>query len=204
MLPLGVLFFETLRIGFLWSEKSMSGPRDIIESIEGEYRRYKALGEGAIGQLSHEELVVRGSPESLSISTIVWHVSGNLESRFTDFLVSDGEKPWRDREVEFEDRPVGRDELLEKWGSGWKTLFGALEPLINEDLGRSITIRGVALTVSEALHRSLAHASYHVGQMVYIGKMLRGEEWSYLSVPPGGSVAYNASPVLEKGAAQGR
>jgi hypothetical protein len=204
MLPSGVLVAVTLRDRIPESEKSMSGPRDIIESIEGEYRRYKELGEGAIEQLSHEELVVRGSPESLSISTIVWHVAGNLESRFTDFLVSDGEKPWRDREVEFEDRPVGRDVLLEKWASGWKTLFAAVEPLTNEDLGRSVTIRGVALTVSEALHRSLAHASYHVGQMVYIGKMLRGEEWTYLSISPGGSVAYNANPVLEKGAAQGR
>lgn len=180
----------------------MSGPRHVIESIEGEYRRYKALGEGVIDQLSKEELAVHGSSESLSIATLVWHVSGNLESRFTDFLTSDGEKAWRHRETEFEDRLVDRDELIEKWERGWAVLLDALEGLTDDDLGRSITIRDVALTVCEALHRSLAHASYHVGQMAYIGKMLRGEEWTYLSIPPGASVAYDANPTLEKGPGQ--
>jgi hypothetical protein len=176
----------------------MSGSRDLIASIEGEYRRYKLLGEKTIEQLSHEELVVRGSPESLSIATIVWHVAGNLRSRFTDFLTSDGEKPWRHRETEFEEREVDREELIETWEGGWRTLFDALEPLTDEDLTRSIQIRGVPLTVCEALHRSLAHTSYHVGQMTYIGKMLKGEEWMYLSIPPGGSAAYNANPDREK------
>lgn len=182
----------------------MSGAREIIGSIEGEYRRYQSLGDKTIGQLSHEELVVHGSPESLSIATLVWHVAGNLQSRFTDFLTSDGEKPWRHRESEFEDRQVSREELVEKWEAGWRTLFDALEPLTDADLSRSVTIRGVPLTVSEALHRSLAHASYHVGQMTYIGKMLKGEEWTYLSIPPGGSTAYNANPVMEKGPGQAR
>ena len=177
----------------------MSSARDVVGSIESEYRRYKSMGEKTIDQLSHEELVVRGSPESLSIATIVWHVAGNLLSRFTDFLTSDGEKPWRERESEFEPREVSREELVDKWEEGWSALFGALEPLTDEDLTRSITIRGVPLTVCESLHRSLAHASYHVGQMTYIGKMLRGEEWTYLTIPPGGSAAYNAKPVLEKG-----
>lgn len=177
----------------------MSGPRHVIESIEGEYRRYQSLGEGVIDQLSTEELVVHGSSESLSIATLVWHVSGNLESRFTDFLTSDGEKPWRHRDTEFEDRMVDRDQLIGKWEQGWAVLLQALQQLTDEDLDRSITIRGVSLTVCEALHRSLAHASYHVGQMAYIGKMLRGEEWEYLSIAPGASVAYNANPTLEKG-----
>ena len=177
----------------------MSGARDVISSIESEYRRYKSMGEGTIDQLSHEELVLRGSPESLSIATIVWHVAGNLQSRFTDFLTSDGEKPWRHRETEFEDRQVGRDELVEKWDAGWKALFDALAPLTDTDLTRSITIRGAPLTVCEALHRSLAHTSYHVGQMTYIGKMLKGEEWMYLTIPPGGSFDYNQNPSLEKG-----
>ncbi len=182
----------------------MSGARHVIDSIGLEFQRYKSMGEKTIDQLSHEELVVRGSPESLSIATIVWHVAGNLESRFTDFLTSDGEKPWRHRETEFEDRRVGREELVEKWDAGWHALFSALESLTDEDLPRSITIRGVALTVCDALHRSLAHASYHVGQMTYIGKMLKGEEWMYLTIPPGGSVDYNQSPVLEKGFGDGR
>jgi len=176
----------------------MSGPRHVIESIEGEYRRYKSLGEAVIAQLSQEELAVHASAESLSIATLVWHMSGNLESRFTDFLTADGEKPWRHRETEFEDRMGDRDQLIEKWERGWVALFQALEALTDEDLDRSIAIRGVALTVCEALHRSLAHASYHAGQIVYIGKMLRGEDWSYLSIPPGASVAYNANPTLER------
>ena len=157
------------------------------------------MAEKTIDQLSHEELVVRGSAESLSLATIVWHVSGNLLSRFTDFLTSDGEKPWRHRETEFEDRHVSRGELVEKWRAAWKTLFDAMDPLTDEELTRSVTIRGQSLTVCEALHRSLAHTSYHVGQMTYIGKMLRGEEWMYLTIPPGGSAEYNANPVLEKG-----
>ena len=181
----------------------MSGPRHVIASIEVEYRRYRSLGEGVIDQLSQEELVVHGSSESLSIATLVWHVSGNLESRFTDFLTSDGEKPWRQRETEFEDRQVSRDGIIEKWDRGWGVLFQALEPLTDEALGRSVTIRGMPLTVCEALHRSLAHASYHVGQMAYMGKMLRGEEWKFLSIPPGGSAAYNVNPTLEKGPGHG-
>jgi hypothetical protein len=177
----------------------MSASRQVIASIEGEYRRYRSLGEGVIDQLSKEELVVHGSAESLSIATLVWHVSGNLESRFTDFLMSDGEKPWRHRDTEFEDRQADHGQIVEKWDRGWGVLFQALESLTDDDLVRAVTIRGVSLTVCEALHRSLAHASYHVGQMAYIGKMLRGEEWKYLSSPPGGSVAYNAAPALEKG-----
>lgn len=177
----------------------MSASRQVIASIEGEYRRYRSLGEGVIDQLSKEELVVHASAESLSIATLVWHVSGNLESRFTDFLTSDGEKPWRHRDSEFEHRQADHDQIVEKWNRGWDVLFQALESLTDADLVRDVTIRGVALTVCEALHRSLAHASYHVGQMAYIGKMLRGEEWNYLSIPPGGSVAYNAAPTLEKG-----
>jgi len=182
----------------------MSAERAVIASIESEYQRYKSMGEKTIDQLSHEELVVRGSAESLSIATIVWHVAGNLQSRFTDFLTSDGEKPWRHRETEFEERQVDREELVEKWEAGWQALFDALEPLTDEHLTQSITIRGVPLTVCEALHRSLAHASYHVGQMTYIGKMLKGEEWMYLTIPPGGSSDYNQNPALEKGFGPGR
>jgi hypothetical protein len=200
----GVLVVTSLPDESELPRKSMSDGRDFIASIEAEYQRYKAMGGKTIDQLSHEELVVRGSPESLSIATIVWHVAGNLQSRFTDFLTSDGEKPWRQRESEFEERQVDRDELVDKWEAGWEALFDALAALNDEDLSKTITIRGVALTVCEALHRSLAHASYHVGQMTYIGKMLKGEEWMYLTIPPGGSAEYNRSPVLEKGFEQGR
>jgi len=179
----------------------MSNPRHIVAAVEAEYRRYKSLGEGTFSQLEPRDLVARPTPESLSIAMIVWHVSGNLESRFTEFLTSDGEKPWRDRESEFAERRVSRKEMLAKWEKGWAVLFAALAELTDRELTRTVTIRGVAATVGEALERSLAHTSYHVGQITFLGKMLRRSEWKYLSIPPGKSAAYNANPTLEKGRA---
>jgi hypothetical protein len=172
--------------------------RHIIESIEGEFRRYKATGEGAIGQLTDEQLSHTGGGDGNSVTTIVWHVSGNLASRFTDFLHSDGEKPWRNRDEEFVARAVTRAALMEKWEQGWAILFESLRGLDDEHLHATVTIRGVALPVHDALHRSLAHASYHVGQIVFLAKALRGTGWRYLTIPPGGSAAYNANPVREK------
>lgn len=174
----------------------------MISWVEAEYRRYKQMGEGVIAQLGADQLPVRASPESLSIATIVWHVSGNLASRFTDFLTSDGEKPWRNRETEFEERNVGRTELLEKWEQGWGVLLATLATLSDGDIDKTVTVRGVPMTVGEGLLRSLAHTSYHVGQMTFIGKMLRGPKWDYLTIPPGGSDAYNKNPTLEKGPAK--
>jgi hypothetical protein len=172
--------------------------RQIVESIEGEYRRYKKLGEAAIAQLADEELCRATSDGSNSVATIVWHVSGNLASRFTDFLQSDGEKPWRDRESEFLARSVTRPELLEKWEKGWAVLLQTLAGLGDEHLAAPVKIRGVALSVVDALHRSLSHTAYHVGQIVFLGKMLRAGGWRYLTIPPGGSAAYNANPFAEK------
>ena len=176
----------------------MTSRRRTISWIEAEFLRYKKMGEAVISQLGPDQLVVRASPESLSIATIVWHVAGNLTSRFTDFLTSDGEKPWRNRESEFEERNVGRIELVEKWESGWSVLLATLESLDDARIESTVTVRGVPLTVGEALLRSLAHVSYHVGQMTFLGKMLRGREWSYLTIPPGGSDAYNENPTHEK------
>jgi hypothetical protein len=172
--------------------------RDVIEAIEGEYRRYRSLGERTMDQLNGGELSTRPSEESLSIATIAWHVSGNLESRFTDFLTSDGEKPWRQRDDEFAVRTVSKEELLEKWARGWEVVEGTLAGLDDDDLARTITIRGVEHTVVEALERSLAHTAYHVGQITFLGKMLAGDGWTYLSIPPGGTAAYNADPTKEK------
>jgi hypothetical protein len=172
--------------------------RQVVASIEGEYRRYKALGEGAFKQLSDPELTQAAPGEGNSVTTLVWHISGNLASRFSDFLASDGEKPWRDRESEFARRGVTRAELVQKWNTGWQTLFDALRTLNDEDLGRTVTIRGQPLTVAEALHRSLSHASYHVGQIVFLAKSIRGERWEYLSIPPGQSKEYNKDPAHEK------
>jgi len=176
----------------------MSGSREVIASIEDEYRRYRAIAEGAFDQLPEAQLGAGGDGTS-SVATIAWHISGNLASRFTDFLTSDGEKPWRNRESEFESREgITAAELRSKWDGGWAILLDALALLTDEDLSRAVTIRGVSLTVLEALHRSLAHAAYHVGQIVYRAKALRGAGWTYLSIPPGGSEAYNRNPTREK------
>src|SRR5205085_10382222 len=127
------------------------------------------------------------------------HIAGNLKSRFSDFLNSEGEKPWRHRDSEFQPRhDITRSELFEQWDAGWRTLLAALEPLADEDLSRIVTIRGEKFRVHEALHRLLAHTSYHVGQIVYLAKSFRGSEWNYLSIPPGGSEEYNRNPTREK------
>jgi uncharacterized damage-inducible protein DinB len=167
--------------------------RPTIASIEGEFRRYKKLAEDAIAQLDDAQLFERSAPSN-SIATIVWHIAGNFASRFTDFLTTDGEKPWRDRDSEFVEHHVSRAELLAKWDAGWRTLFGALASLSDDDLQKGVTIRNQPLTVVEALHRSLAHGAYHVGQILYVAKALRGTEWKYLSIPPGKSADANKNP----------
>jgi hypothetical protein len=169
-----------------------------VESIRGEYLRYKALAEAAMDQLDDAQLCVPGPNDGNSIAVICWHVAGNLRSRFTDFVTSDGEKPWRQREEEFAARTVTRAELQARWSAGWDALLGALASLSDEHLQQTVAIRGQPLRVHEALHRSLSHASYHVGQIVYLAKVLRGREWRYLSIPPGASDAYNQAPTRDK------
>lgn len=172
--------------------------RAILESIEGEYRRYKKLAERAMEQLTDDELSTRPQGGGNSVTTVMWHVAGNLRSRFTGFPEADGEKPWRDREDEFLPRTVPRNQLLEHWESGWSALFGALSGLDDGRLEDTVTIRGVPLSITEALHRSLTHAAYHVGQVLFLAKQLSGDRWSYLSIPPGGSATYNRNPTGEK------
>lgn len=170
----------------------------LIKSIEAEFRRYKALAESALEQVQENHLSEPGPNGGNSLAIICWHVAGNLQSRFTDFLASDGEKPWRNREEEFSKRSVTRNELTEKWNKGWNVLFSTLSELSDENLTQMILLRGQKLPVHEALHRALAHVSYHVGQIVYVSHAFRGSEWKYLSIPPGGSAAYNADPRFEK------
>jgi Protein of unknown function (DUF1572) len=160
--------------------------RDVLVSIEAESQRYKKLAEGAFDQVSDAELTETRAADDNSIAVIVWHMSGNLKSRFTEFLTTDGEKPWRDRESEFVARAVSRAEILAKWEDGWTILFRTLEGLTDASLGQTVTIRDQKLTVLEALHRSLAHASYHVGQIVFLAKSFRGADWRSLSIPKGG------------------
>jgi hypothetical protein len=163
----------------------------ILESIHAEYLRYRHLAEEAMAQLSDAELSAPGPNDGNSIAVICWHISGNLRSRFTEFLTSDGEKPWRSRDEEFHPPAVTRAELLSKWNQGWEVLLSALATLTDEQLHGTVTIRHIPHQVHEALHRSLAHVSYHVGQIVYLAKSMRGGEWKYLSIPPGQSEAVN-------------
>jgi len=173
--------------------------RDIVGSIEGEWRRYKTLGEGALRQTHDEELGYDGPGGGNSIAVIVWHIAGNLKSRFTDFLTSDGEKPWRNRDEEFRPRPdVSRDEVMSKWNEGWAILLDALAPLTDADLSRTVVIRGEKSQVHDTLHRLLAHTSYHVGQVVYLAKAFRAKDWECLTIPLGKSAEYNQNPTHEK------
>jgi hypothetical protein len=164
--------------------------RDFTDSIRGEYERYKALAEGAIKQVSDDDLSKPGPNGSNSLAVICWHIAGNLRSRFTDFLTSDGEKPWRNREEEFDDRAVTRAEFMAKWDGGWSALFAALDRLTDGNLHDTVTIRGQSVKVLDALHRSLAHTASHVGQMVYLAKALRGDAFTSLSIPRGQSQNY--------------
>jgi hypothetical protein len=158
--------------------------RDVVRT----FRNYKALAEAAIGQVNDAELHAQLDPDSNSIAIIVKHLAGNLRSRFRDFLTSDGEKPDRDRDAEFEmpDRP-SRDEILAGWNGAWATAMGSIEALTPEDLDRTVRIRGEAFAVVEALNRLSTHTAYHVGQIVFIAKHLAGAKWRSLSIPKGKS-----------------
>ena len=162
----------------------------LIKSIEGEYRRYKTLAESALEQVAEAQLSAAGPANGNSLAIMCWHVSGNLRSRFTDFLTTDGEKPWRKRDEEFDQRTVTRSELLSKWAIGWDVLFTTLATLTDDDLMKTVRIRGQSQAVHEALNRSLTHTSYHVGQIVYLAHAYAGDSWRYLTIAPGQSTAY--------------
>jgi uncharacterized damage-inducible protein DinB len=170
----------------------------IVESIRAEFLRYKELGEKAMSQLEASRLSAPAPGGGNSIATICRHMSGNFRSRFTDFLTTDGEKPWRKRDEEFEPRTVTSDQLLATWDDGWRVLLATLETLTDDDLERAVRIRGQSLPVREALLRALAHASYHVGQIVYAARVAVGDQWTYLSIPPGQSERYNQQPTLDR------
>lgn len=167
----------------------------VVSSIVGEFRRYKALGDAALAQLRDDEFTITDGHGGNSAAILVWHVGGNLRSRFTDFLTSDGEKPWRRRDEEFEPRAVSRADMLDKWNGGWDALFAAIEPLTDDHLQQTVTIRSQSFAVHDALHRSLAHICYHVGQLVFLAKALRGEDWKNLSIPLGKSEEANRNAI---------
>lgn len=155
------------------------------------FRYYKKIAEGAMEQVPEEQLFAALDGEMNSIAVIVKHMAGNMLSRWTDFLTSDGEKPDRNRDSEFVDPPGSRDELMALWNRGWACVFSAIEPLSDADLSHTITIRGEAHSVMQAINRQIAHYAYHCGQIVFLAKHFRGGEWKSLSVPRGGSAGFN-------------
>lgn len=175
--------------------KTQSTMESYVQLVIREFKRMQSLADRAMAQLSDEHFFAVPSPGDNSVAVIVKHVGGNLISRWTDFLTSDGEKPGRDRDVEFRIEPGDtRERLLQQWTRGWATLFDALEPLGDADMTRTVTIRGEPLTVLQAVNRQLTHYAYHVGQIVYVAKHHCGAAWNSLSIPPGQSVAFNRNP----------
>lgn len=154
-------------------------------------RYYKSLGERAMAQVTDEQLTTTLDSEMNSIAQIVKHLAGNMRSRWTDFLTSDGEKPDRNRDREFDEPPRTREEVMNMWEAGWRCVFDALEPLTDADLGRTVSIRGEAHSVMQAINRQMAHYPYHIGQIVLLAKHLQSAEWKTLSVPRGRSAEFN-------------
>jgi len=162
-----------------------------IEDALAIFHQYKVLGERAMAQVSDEQLFGLLDEEANSIAIIVKHMVGNMRSRWTDFLTTDGEKPSRNRDCEFVDPPATREALLGEWEAGWACLFRAIEPLTDADLARTITIRGEAHSVMQAINRQLAHYPQHVGQIVLLAKHWAGSQWNSLSVPRNKSAEFN-------------
>ena len=162
-----------------------------LESVKKQFTLYRSLGEKAINQVDEEKLFWQYNEQSNSIAIIVQHLYGNMLSRWTHFLTEDGEKEWRNRDDEFESRMLTKEEVVMKWNAGWDCLFAALHSLNNEDLDKIIYIRKEPLSVMDAINRQLAHYSSHVGQIIFLGKMILGDRWISLSIPKRKSKEYN-------------
>ncbi|MBK8845483.1 MAG: DUF1572 family protein [Bacteroidetes bacterium] len=175
----------------------METTNNFLDSSKKQFGYYKMLGEKTFSQLTDEQLFRHMNEESNSIATIVKHLWGNMLSRWTDFLTTDGEKEWRQRDAEFENDLVDRAALLAMWNEGWACLFNAINPLTEDDLTKEIFIRNQGHTITEAINRQLAHYAYHVGQIVFIGKLLCNENWTSLSIPKRDSKKYYAGLVYK-------
>jgi uncharacterized protein DUF1572 len=162
-----------------------------LNSVKKQFNYYKLLGDKTFDQLNDQDIYWQLNEESNSVSIIVKHIVGNMLSRWTNFLTEDGEKEWRKRDLEFEDTYQNKEALITDWEKGWQCLFDAIQPLTDQDLEHIIYIRNQGHTVTEAINRQLTHYAYHIGQIVLIGKMIKGENWKPLSVPKGQSSAYN-------------
>ncbi|HUM51118.1 MAG TPA: DUF1572 domain-containing protein [Chitinophagales bacterium] len=162
-----------------------------LASTQKLFAYYKKLGDDAMEQVADEKLFFQPNEDSNSIAIIVQHIAGNMLSRWTDFLTTDGEKDWRNRDAEFEANITNRQDLLVFWNKGWNCLFGAMNSLTETDLEKTIYIRNEGHTVVEAINRQLAHYPYHVGQLIFLAKMLNTMEWESLSIPKNKSQDYN-------------
>lgn len=171
--------------------------RSFLPNVIKQFQYYKVLGERTFEQLNDEQLFWQFNDESNSVAIIAKHIAGNMLSRWTDFLNSDGEKDWRNRDGEFVNEFATREELLSYWERGWSCFFEAVEPLKYEDLDNIVYIRNMGHSVAEAINRQLAHYAYHVGQIVFIGKMCKNQDWKSLSIPKGKSSKYNEGKFSE-------
>jgi Protein of unknown function (DUF1572) len=168
-----------------------------LEEARRQLRGHKRMGEGAMSQLRDEEFFITLDPEANSVAILVKHIAGNMRSRFTDFLTSDGEKPDRFRDREFELTPATtRADVMDWWEQGWARVFGAIDPLKPEDVMRVVTIRGEPHTVLQAINRQIAHYAQHIGQIVFLAKHLRSKEWKTLSIPRGKSEEFKQHQAM--------
>ena len=182
--------------------------REIIENYHADaltsFRNYKKMAERAVEQVSNEEFFALIDDEANSIALIVKHIAGNLRSRWTDFLTTDGEKEFRKRDTEFELIADTRESLMEFWEAGWQALFDNIEPLTAEDFSRTVTIRGEPHMIVEAINRQLTHYAYHVGQIVLLAKHFRSAEWKTLSVPRNKSTEFNQFLAYKQAAGEAK
>lgn len=169
-----------------------------LQSTKQQFTYYKQLGEKSIAQLPDQQLFLQPNDNSNSIATIIKHLWGNMLSRWTDFLTTDGEKEWRQRDAEFENDIQTKEELLNKWSEGWQCLFNALNSISDKDLSKTIYIRNDGHSILEAINRQVAHYAYHVGQIVYAAKLLKESEWNSLSIPKNASAKYNESKFAQE------
>ncbi len=163
-----------------------------LESVKKQMLYYKTIAEKAMEQLEDNQLFYSANEDTNSISTIINHMSGNMLSRWTDFLTTDGEKEWRNRDAEFVESTATREALLQTWNAGWNCFFNTINDLKPEDLDKIIYIRNEGQTALDAINRQLAHYPYHIGQIVFYAKMLKTNEWNSLSIPKNKSTSYNA------------
>lgn len=175
----------------------MNAGNEFLQTAIKRLKYYKDIADKTFIQLNTEQLYFQPNAESNSIAVIIQHMSGNMLSRWTNFLTEDGEKKWRQRDAEFETHEYNKEELLAIWEKGWSCFLDTLSLLKEDDLIKNITIRQESLTVIDAVNRQLAHYPYHIGQIVYIGKMIKDAEWNSLSIPKGHSQQYNSSSQIK-------